>query len=96
MPWSPELHQAFLSHQFWTVSLSQACTHQDFSTTLQMLASQMKVPPATTGSLTSNLKKAQQVIREIRREATQWHEEYLQELLEAAQQNNDKGRQKLI
>jgi len=95
-PWSPELHQAFLSHRFWTVSLSQARTHRDFSTTLQMLASQMKVPPATTGSLTSNLKKAQQVIREIRREATQWHEEYLQELLEAAQQNNDKGRQKLI
>jgi len=23
-PWSPALHQAFLTHRFWTVSLSQA------------------------------------------------------------------------
>jgi len=95
-PWSPELHQAFLCHRFWTVSLSQACTKRDFSTTLQMIASWMTTPPADSGSLTSNLKKAQQVIREIRREAVQRREAHLQELLDAAQQTNDKGHQKLI
>jgi len=79
-----------------TVSLSQARTKRDFSTTLQMIASQMTTPPANSGSLTSNLKKVQQVIRKIHHEAVQRHEAHLQELLEAAQQTNDKGHQKLI
>jgi len=56
----------------------------------------MKIPLATNGSLTSNLKKAQSAIRELKREAAQRREAHLQELLEAAQHTNDKGRQQLI
>jgi len=58
-PWSPSLHQAFLTHRFWTVSLSQARTRHDFSTALTQIKAQMQHPPAKTGSLSSNLRKAQ-------------------------------------
>ncbi len=95
-PWSPKLHQAFLTHRFWTVSLTQAHTHRDYSTALETIAEQMAHPPATNGSLSSNLCKAQHDIQEIKRVAAQCHKAYLQELLEAAQQTNDKGQQKLI
>jgi len=56
-----------------------------------MIASRMTILPATTGLLTGNLKKAQQRICEICREAAQRCKAYLQELLEAVQHNNDKG-----
>jgi len=95
-PWSPALHQAFLEHRFWTVRLSQARTRRDFSTALEKIAEQMTQPPTTTGSLSGNLRKAQHKIREIKKAAAQRREAHLQELLEAAQQTNDKGRQKLI
>jgi len=93
---SPKLHQAFLMHRFWTVSLSQARMHRDFSTALKKIAEQMAHPPATTGSLSGNLCKAQHDIQEIKRDAAQCCKAYLQELLEAAQQTNGKGHQKLI
>jgi len=82
-------------HTFWTVSLTQACTHRDYSTALDTIATQMAHPPATNGSISKNLGKAQHDIREIKRAAAQRRKAYLQELLEAAQQTNDKGRQKL-
>jgi len=94
--WLPALHQAFLEHRFWTVRLSQARTHRNFSTALEKIAAQMNHPPATTGSLSGNLRKAQHKIREIKKAATQHCEAHLQELLEVAQQTNDKGCQKLI
>jgi len=78
------------------VSLCQVRTHQNYSTTLKMIAAQMKDPPATTGSLTVNLKNAQRDIWEIKQAAAQKREDYLQELLDAAQHTNDKNRQKLI
>jgi len=95
-PWSPELHKAFLNHRFWTVSLTQARTKRDFSTALKAIESQMVQPPDTQGSLSRNLRQAQQAIREIKRAAVQRREAYLQELLDAATQTNDKTRQKLI
>jgi len=96
VPWSPELHTAFLTHRFWIVSLSQERTRRDYSTALKTIESQMKAPPNTTGLLSSNLWKAQQEIREIKRAAAQCREAYLQELLDAANQTNDKSRQRLI
>jgi len=36
-----------------------------------MIAAQMNKPPATTGSISYNIRKAQQEIQEIKREATQ-------------------------
>jgi len=56
----------------------------------------MTQPPDPSGSLSSNLRKAQQAIREIKRKAAQWWEAYLQELLDAATHMNDNSRQKLI
>jgi len=61
-PWSLELHQAFLSHRFWTVSLSQACMHHDYSAALKMIAAQMNKLPDIKGSISGNLRKAQQDI----------------------------------
>jgi len=90
------LHTAFLNHRFWTVSLSQERTHRNYLTALKTIASQIKQPPDTTGSLSGNLRKAQQTIREIKRAAAQCREAYLQELLDAANHTNDKSRQKLI
>jgi len=96
-PWLlAALHQAFLSHWFWTVSLTHARTHQDYSTMLQIIEAQMKTPPEITGLLMVNLKRAQQQIREIKRKVDQCRNAYLQELLDAVQQTNDKGWQQLI
>ncbi len=95
-PWSPELHKAFLTHRFWTVSLTQERTRRDYSTALKLIESQMKNPPNTNGSISCNLRKAQQEIREIKRAAAQRREAYLQELLDDANQTNDKSRQRLI
>jgi len=95
-PWSPALHQAFLTHRFWTIRLSQERTHCDFLTVLKTIEARMTTPPATTGTVSSNLRKAQHTIREIKQEAAQRQEAYLQELLDAAQQNKDKAKQKLI
>jgi len=38
---------------------------------LKMIENQMETPPDTTGSLSGNLKKAQNVIQEIKRDAAQ-------------------------
>jgi len=43
-PWLPALHQAFLMHCFWTVSLSQARMRRDFLIALTKIKAQMQHP----------------------------------------------------
>jgi len=78
------------------VSLTQVRTHRDYSTALKMIAAQMKIPPPENGPLSVNLRKAQKEIRDIKQDAVQKRDAYLQELLDAAQHTNDKSHQKLI
>jgi len=52
--------------------------------------------PSTTGSITQNLRTAQHNIREIKRAATAKREAYLTELVEAAENTNEKAKKKLI
>ncbi len=95
-PWSPELHQAFLTHCYWRIRLTQERTRHDHSTPLQSIAAKMTTEPATNGSVSQNLRVAQQRIREIRREAALRRETHLQELTDAADNTDDKAKRKLI
>jgi len=37
-PWSPELHQAFLEHRYWTLRLSELRTKQSYQTAYTKIA----------------------------------------------------------
>jgi len=95
-PWSPDLHQAFLTHCYWRTKLTQKRTNRDYTDVLTSIANKMTTPPATQGSLTHNLHEAQHTIWEIRRTAINKRKSYFQELAEAAQNSDDKSKWKLI
>jgi len=95
-PWSPALHQAYLLHRYWNVRLSQAKTKRDYSVTLQRIIDQLQSPPETTGTISSNLRKAQKQLKIIQKQAVTKRDEFLQSLQQTAETTNDKNRKKLI
>ena len=95
-PWSPKLHQAFLHHRYWSLQLTSRRTKKDLSVALQQILNQLTEPLYDGPSIAANLRQARKNLRETRRNAQQLRQEYLNSLLDQANQTSNQQRNKLI
>jgi len=70
--------------------------HREYKNVLQNIKSQLKTAPAETGSISQNLRIAQHMIREIKRDTNAKHKAHLTKLAEAAANTKQKDKKKLI
>jgi len=91
-----QLHQAYLHHRYWTFWLMAIHTKNDFSEVLAKIDKKLAEPPDNNWSVSLNLCKVQQHLREIHCTAKSRCKEYLQTLLDVANQTDDIKQQRLI
>jgi len=72
-PWSPELHYAYLTYRYWTIKLSEPCTHHDMSQALNnsKTISANLCPKTTPWNLMSSMGKHQEHLTSLT-EAADW------------------------
>jgi len=98
-PWSPELHLAYLIHRYWALKVSSIKTKRKYTPILEKLQAMIgptntQLQPNETPSI--KLRRSRQHLRVIRKQATQKQQQFLNELLVAAQRTKNKARSKLI
>jgi len=71
-PWSPDLNQAYLQHQFWSIKFSAKCNHKDMKDMLKALRDRIHPTPEdhleSTRTLSANLHHAQKALRKQKQE----------------------------
>jgi len=98
-PWSPKLHQAYLIHRYWALTVSAIQTKRKYEPILKKLRERighkdLQLQPNETPSI--KLWQSRQDLRTIWKQATIKRQQFLNDLLIAAQKTKDKARSKLI
>jgi len=98
-PWSPALHHTYMEHRFWTVKLTVYRTERPHLQVLQNLRKNL-TPEATMllpeETVSIRLRKTQNKLRKIRKEAEEKRHEFLNTLSQAAKHTKNAQCQKLI
>jgi len=95
-PWSAELYQAYLIHCYWVLHLSKQCTGQNLQAALDDILAALPNPIDTTGTISQNLTKSRNHLREVKQHALQKRKEFLQSLETAVHTAGNKTKGKLI
>jgi len=95
-PWSIELHQAYLIHQYWVLRLSKLRTGRNLQHAYDIIEKALPNPIDKTGSISQNLDKSRKVLWEIKWKAIQKRKDFLQSIAMAAQTAGDHQKGKLI
>jgi len=86
--WFPELNQAYLQHQYWSISLTAKHTKHDLEHVLARICQQynplVEDPKSAIRSLSTNLRYAQKALRKAKREADLLQCQHLETALNAA------------
>jgi len=70
-PWSAELHQAYLIHWYWVLHLSEQWTGCNLQSVLDDIVAALPNPIDTTGTISQNLTKSHNQLREVKQQALQ-------------------------
>jgi len=98
-PWSPQLHEAYLIHHYWTLKLSQHRTGRNYPNAFNEI--EIKIPPAKLHpahltTISQNLRAAQKLLHEIQKVAKEKRQAHLEDLIKAAGICKDQRKKKLI
>jgi len=67
VPWSPALHEAYLIHHYWSLKLSQKCTHCNYPQAFQAIKARVhpsKLCPVHLTTISANLRAAQKLLKD--------------------------------
>jgi len=70
--WSPQLHEAYLIHHYWSLKLSQKCIHRNYPQAFQAIKAKVhpsKLCPAHLNTISANLQAAQNLLQEYHKTA---------------------------
>jgi len=98
-PWSPQLHEAYLIHHYWTLKLSFKRTGRNYPQAFSKIEEKVpraKLHPPHLHTITANLREAQKNLQSIHKEALEKHQAHLDDLVKAAHTCKDQKRNKLI
>jgi len=98
-PWSPELHEAYLIHHYWTLKLSTKRTGREYPQAFAKIEARVKpnkLRPQHLHTISANLRHAQQTLSAIHKAALDKRQAHLEELIQAANTCKDNHRKKLI
>jgi len=98
-PWSPQLHEAYLIHHYWTLKLSQKRTGRNYPQAFQAIETKVhpsKLCPGHLTTISANLRAAQNLLREYHKTAKEKRQAHLDELISSAGVCNDQCKKKLI
>ena len=98
-PWSPKLHMAYIEHRYWALQASSLKTGRNYDHLLEQLRQKLGITNNNKNhkhTIRSNLRRIQQMFRDIRQEAADHRKTFLHELMITANTTKDKNRQKLI
>jgi len=98
-PWSPQLHEAYLIHHYWSLKLSHQRTSRNYPNAFRAI--KQKIPPSKLQpdhltTISSNLRAAQKLLHKIHKVAKEKRQAHLEELITAAGICKDQRKKKLI
>jgi len=97
--WSPQLHEAYLIHHYWSLKLSQKRTRRNYPQAFQAIETKVhpsKLRPAHLTTISANLRAAQNLLCEYHKTAKEKRQAHLDELISAVGVCNDRCKKKLI
>jgi len=98
--WSPELNRAYLSHRFWSISLTAKRTKWNLEHVLNGIKQRFNPleedPQAAQRSISTNLCLAQKALRKAKKEANQLRRQHLETALNAARASNQTKKSKAL
>jgi len=75
-PWSPDLNQAYLCHQLWSIALTAKQTKRDLTAAITAICQCLVPTPddmeSANCSISANLCQAQKVLRKAKRDANNY------------------------
>ncbi len=98
-PWSPQLHEAYLVHYYWSLKLSTKRTKRQYPQAFAKIEAQVppaKLKPPHLHTIAANLREAQKNLRSIHQEALAKRQTHLEDLIKATHTCKDQKRKKLI
>jgi len=98
-PWSPQLHEAYLVHNYWSLKLSQKRTGQNYPQAFQAIGTRVphqKLYQPHLNSLSAHLQFAQRQLQTIHQEAKDKWKDHLNKLIAAGVICKDQKWKKLI
>ncbi len=98
-PWSPDLHNAYLDHRYWSIRLTETRTKRSHATALEAIKSKLGpkfIPLSPPDTISTRLRRARHQMRQIRRDAIKRRQQHLQDMLREARAANNTERKQLI
>jgi len=96
-PWSPAVRTAYMIHRYWSLKLTAKRTERDLSASFEAIEKRLEphhLQRQPGSSISSNLRKAQKNLKQVKREADQLRQKHLETLLnQAVAANQQKNRQ---